>query len=94
MACLTADEKTRLEAKRDKYILIITSIEDALEAGAVSGYIGSYEIDTGAGKQKVSYRNLSEIQRALSLFESKLARIYTILEGKGVVDATMHRRRC
>jgi len=91
MAIPTGDRKTDLEQQKLDLQAIITELIASILKGAKSSYISNYELDTGAGKQKVTYRNLAEMQRGLTLFQSELNRICSILGGTGVVDFALKR---
>jgi hypothetical protein len=92
MSCLTATRKAELIAQRDALIASIAILSQAITNGAATAHITSYEIDTGAGKQKVTYKNINEVIRAEKTLQAQLDRINTILEGKGVVDMDLRRK--
>jgi len=92
MSCLSDERKTELEAKKVKLENIIAAIEDSILEGATTAFFSNTELDTGEAKQKISFRNIAEMQRGLRLFEANLARVCVILEGKGIVDFGLYRR--
>ena len=76
-----------LESQRD-------AIEDALinRLSEGKGYVAGYSLDTGHGKQQVSYTRVTDMNQELSIIEAELDRLYRILHGLGVKTITMRRK--
>jgi hypothetical protein len=91
MACLPNWRKTLLIAKRDKLIAQITILDDVYTDALSTGKISSYKLNTGAGEQQTSYRNLNELKKALDALEIELARVFNKLCCRGVVNLGLRR---
>jgi flagellar biosynthesis/type III secretory pathway protein FliH len=92
MSCLSAERRAELEEQRDQLEAIITELNTAIIAGAKSAHMTSYELDTGAGKQKVTYKNINELHRAIKGFQNSLDRVNSMLDGTSVVDFQLRRK--
>ena len=93
MACLSTWKKTLLIAKRDKLIAQITILNDVYTDALATGKISSYKLNTGAGEQQTSYRNINEIKKALDDLETELSSVLNKLCCRGVVNLGLRRYR-
>lgn len=91
MPCLPAWKKKLLIAKRDRLTTQLESIEIVIDNAIATGTISNYELDTGQGKQKVTYRNINELTKARSALELELARVMNKLCCRGVVNLGLRR---
>jgi len=90
--CLSAETKAYYEAQKTTLANIIAEIEDAMLKGATRSYISSYELDTGAGKQKMTYKNINEMIKGLKDLTALYGWYCDKLSGVGVVDMTLRRK--
>ena len=94
MSCLTAAREAEITARRDQLVLIITELETAMLTGAATSYISNYELDTGAGKQKVTYKNINEMIKGLKELQALVDYYNSKLAGKGIINMNLTRRAC
>ena len=89
---LSTAQQTRAQicAKITQLDALISSLYTSAITSVNNGDYASYEIDTGQTKQKVQYKNLTEVTRAIDAYEllreklqAKLApRVYRAMDGK------------
>lgn len=77
----------QIEAQLDAINLALT---ERLSEG--KGYVASYALDTGHGKQQVSYTRVSDMTELQSTLNAELERLYRILNNTGVKTITMRRK--
>lgn len=88
MATITTTNRARYQAAITRLEANIAIVQAGM---ADFGLEKSWELDTGAGKQKVSYRSVDEMIKALNGWESLLGYYHGKLAGFGAVQMRMER---
>lgn len=68
-----------------------TAIDKALASS--SGYVSSYTFNSGEGQQSTAYRRLDEAYILEEQLEASLDRYYRKLEGTGLKNISLRRKR-
>lgn len=93
MSCLPSAIRARIIAsittKEAQLIVANAAYDAALSSADVEGY----ELDTKEGRQRTSLRSPSVISKEIARLESELERLYRRLEGGGLVNLNLRRRR-
>lgn len=93
MSCLTASTRSRLLARKTTLETLITAAEAALTSALETGDVESYTFDSGEGSQRTKYRSLEDIQKNLDWLYSRLDFITRRLNGTGIVNLNLRRKR-
>lgn len=91
---LPVDRKERILKRINQIESQLDAIDDALtnRLSEGKGYVASYSLDTGHGKQQVSYTRVSDMIEQQSILNAELERLYRILTNMGVKTIAMRRK--
>lgn len=91
---LQTDRRERILARINTIEAQLDAIDDAF-ANRMSegkGYVATYSLDTGHGKQQVSYTKVSDMIEQQSVLNAELERLYRILHNMGIKNIAMRRK--
>lgn len=92
MACLSSSTRTRLLAQLET----LEAQLDALNTTILSAYSDnnkSYTLDTGAGRQSATKRDLDSLEDSRSKLEAKINRLRNRLNFNTIVNLNLRRTR-
>ncbi len=90
MSCLTASTIASIQAKIVTLQARLLVAEDAYNAALVE--IEEYRFDSGVGSQRVRYRRLGELQKAIDGIESRINYLSRRVSGKGISAMNLRRK--
>ena len=96
MSCLSSTRRTRIRARIAQKEVQLTAANAAYDASLADGDVSKYRLDTGGGaggEQEVALRSPSVLLQQIQILESQLDRLYRQLEGGGLVNMNLRRRR-
>jgi hypothetical protein len=79
------ESRTTLVEKIAAYDVIISGMQSALLEATVSGHLSEYEMDDGQMKVRARYRNIDEMQRAMTGLEKLRQNFVNKVNGRGSV---------
>jgi len=91
MTCITSSTKTRLEARLAVKIAQLEKADEAYDASLTE--VEEYRLNTGEGTQQMKYRDLKGLEDTISRLEAQIDAIYRRLEGKGIMNLNLRRKR-
>lgn len=92
MACLTSTTRDRIISRINTLEAQATTLETTITTQLENG-IENYSFDSGEGKQSTKYRSLESLQKQLEKIESQIEKLYRRLNGLGIINLTMNRRK-
>ena len=90
MSCLTSSQIANIKAKITKLQERLTIAENAYDAALTE--IQEYRFDSGVGSQRVKYRQLDELQKAITSIEARIDSLTRRLSGKGISSMSLRRK--
>ena len=90
MSCLTAATIASIQAKITTLQTRLLVAEAAFDAALVE--IEEYRFDSGVGSQRVRYRKLGELQKAIDAIEARINSLTRRLSGKGISAMNLRRK--
>jgi len=90
MSCLTTVQIAEIQAKIAKRKEQLTKAEDAHEAALTE--IEEYRFDSGVGSQRVRYRDLDKLRKAITHIEASIDWLERRLTGKGISSLNLRRK--
>lgn len=91
MACILSSTRTRLIARIAKNEELLEKAETALSNAL--NHIKEFRLDTGEGSQKTEYKDPRQLQQIIDSLESSIERDYRRLNGTGIVNMNLRRKR-
>ena len=90
MSCLTA---ATIASLQDRITTLQTRLAIAdLAYDAALTEIEEYRFDSGVGSQRVRYRKLEELQKAIDSIDSRINSLQRRLTGKGISNMSLRRK--
>lgn len=93
MSCLPSQIEARVRAQIAKLEPLLTLAYTAYTAALGEADVESYKFDSKEGSQQTSMRSPSVVLKQIDMLESQLSRLYRRLEGGGLVNMNLRRRR-
>ena len=96
MSCLSTARKARIQARITRLEALLVLAYASYEAAITDGNISKYRLDTGGGaggEQETALRSPAILLDQINQLEASLERLYRKLEGGGVVNMNLRRRR-
>lgn len=90
MSCLTASTIASIQAKITTLQARLLIAEEAYDSALVE--IEEYRFDSGVGSQRVRYRKLGELQKAIDGIEARINSLTRRLSGKGISAMNLRRK--
>lgn len=90
MSCLTA---ATIASLQDRITTLQTRLAIAdLAYDAALTEIEEYRFDSGVGSQRVRYRKLEELQKAIDSIDARINSLQRRLTGKGISNMSLRRK--
>ena len=93
MSCLSSRIRARIQASIVKLEAQLVLANAAYDLALGSADVQAYEFDSKEGRQETTLRSPSVIAKEIDRIEAKLDRLYRRLEGGGIVNMNLRRRR-
>jgi len=90
MSCLTSTQIAEIQAKITKRKEQLTKAEAAYDAALTE--IEEYRFDSGVGSQRVRYRGLDKLRKAITHIEAQIDWLERRLTGKGISALNLRRK--
>lgn len=90
MSCLTATTRASIQARITTLQTRLTTADEAYDAALTE--IEEYRFDSGVGSQRVRYRKLGELQKAIDSIEARINSLARRLTGKGISNMSLRRK--
>lgn len=90
MSCLTSERRTWYEARLVKLQAQLDALDIAIDNGTL--HVEMASLDTGEGKQVMKYKKFDDMFDAQKRLESRISRIWHILNGSGTVNMNLRRK--
>lgn len=90
MSCLSTDRRTWYEARLAKLQAQLDALDDAIDDGTL--HVETASLDTGEGKQMMKYKSFDDMFTTQKRLETRISRIYHVLNGTGVVNMNLRRK--
>ena len=90
MSCLTAATIASIQAKITTLQTRLLVAESAYDAALTE--IEEYRFDSGIGSQRLKYRQLGELQKAIDAIEARINSLTRRLSGKGISSLNLRRK--
>ena len=90
MSCLTAAKIAGIQAKIVTLSTALTAAEAAYLAALTE--IEEYRFDSGVGSQRIKYRDLGKLQKAIKHIEAQIDWLQRRLTGKGISALNLRRK--
>lgn len=92
MACIPTWKYNQLIAQKTVLEAQLTALQTAIISAAGNSEIESYTFEDGGGTQKVKRQSIEKTIKTQTLLQSQLDRINRILNGSGLVNASLRRQ--
>lgn len=96
MSCLSTKRRARLQARITLREAQLVAANAAYDASLTDADVSKYRLDTGGGaggEQETALRSPAVLLGMVNALESQLDRMYRQLEGGGIVNMNLRRRR-
>lgn len=93
MSCITSAERARIVAQINTKQAQLEAANAAYTAALSNVEIQTFRFDSGEGSQSTTRRKPAEISSEITRLESELNRLYRRLDGGGIVNMNLRRRR-
>ena len=90
MSCLTASTIASIQARITTLQARLVIADEAYDAALVE--IEEYRFDSGVGSQRVRYRKLGELQKAIDSIDARINSLQRRLTGKGISNMALRRK--
>ncbi len=90
MSCLTAGTIASIQARITTLQARLVIADTAYDAALIE--IEEYRFDSGVGSQRVRYRKLGELQKAIDSIEARINSLQRRLLGKGISNMSLRRK--
>ena len=90
MSCLTASTIASIQARITTLQTRLIIADEAYDSALIE--IEEYRLDTGVGSQRVRYRKLEQLQKAIDSIEARINSLQRRLLGKGISNMALRRK--
>lgn len=90
MSCLTASTITSIQARITTLQARLVIADEAYDAALIE--IEEYRFDSGVGSQRIRYRKLGELQKAIDSIHARIDSLQRRLIGKGISNMALRRK--
>ena len=90
MSCLTSSQITSIQTRITAFQARLVIADEAYDAALVE--IEEYRFDSGGGSQRIRYRRLGELQKAIDSIQARIDSLQRRLIGKGISAMSLRRK--